>query len=92
MSKQKKKHSTTKNTHPNKAVTGTMKGRLEVTRSGLGFVIPENGTGDLLVRPGDFNTALNGDTVIAKVIKESFTTKKKKAELWKWYNADKQNL
>lgn len=77
MSKQKKKHSTTKNTHPNRETTGTMKGRLEVTRSGLGFVIPDNGTGDLLVRPGDFNTALNGDTVIAKVVKESFTTKKK---------------
>lgn len=81
MSKQKKKHSTTKNTHPNRETTGTMKGRLEVTRSGLGFVIPDNGTGDLLVRPGDFNTALNGDTVIAKVVKESFTTKKKEGRI-----------
>ncbi|MBS1642153.1 MAG: ribonuclease R [Bacteroidetes bacterium] len=81
MKKKKTKHTTTKNTHPNKAISGTLKGRLEVTRSGLGFVIPETGTGDLLIRPGDFNTALNGDTVIAKVIKESFTTKKKEGRI-----------
>ncbi|ANE49325.1 ribonuclease R [Flavisolibacter tropicus] len=41
----------------------TYKGRLEITRSGMGFVIVEGLESDVLVRPPDFNTALNGDTV-----------------------------
>ena len=43
------------------------KGLLEVTRSGMGFVIIENLDTDVLVRPGDFNTALHGDVVKVKV-------------------------
>ena len=43
------------------------KGLLEVTRSGMGFVIIENLDTDVLVRPGDFNTALHGDVVNVKV-------------------------
>ena len=39
------------------------KGVLEVTRSGMGFVIVENLETDVLVRPNDFNTALHGDVV-----------------------------
>lgn len=38
-------------------------GRLDVTRSGMGFVIIEGREQDILVRPSDFNTALHGDTV-----------------------------
>jgi ribonuclease R len=38
-------------------------GRLDVTRSGMGFVIIEGREQDVLVRPSDFNTALHGDTV-----------------------------
>jgi len=38
-------------------------GRLDVTRSGMGFVIIEGRDQDILVRPSDFNTALHGDTV-----------------------------
>src|SRR5690349_20458210 len=52
-------------------------GILEVTRSGIGYVVISDGSGDILVRPYDFNTALNGDTVRVKVTKENpFTTKK----------------
>ncbi len=40
---------------------GLLKGRLEITRSGMGFVIVEKQEQDVLVRPNDFNTALNGD-------------------------------
>lgn len=40
-----------------------MTGRLDVTRSGMGFVIIEGREQDVLVRPSDFNTALHGDTV-----------------------------
>ena len=39
------------------------KGVLEITRSGMGFVIVEGLDADILVRPNDFNTALHGDTV-----------------------------
>ena len=42
-------------------------GRLDVTRSGMGFVIVEGRDQDVLVRPGDFNTALHGDTVRVRV-------------------------
>ncbi|MCK9402466.1 MAG: ribonuclease R [Chitinophagaceae bacterium] len=59
----------------------TLKGKLEVTRSGMGYVIIENVTGDVLVRPGDFTTALNGDTVRVKVIKENVRTGKKEGKI-----------
>src|SRR5882672_8755085 len=42
-------------------------GRLDVTRSGMGFVTVEGREQDLLVRPSDFNTALHGDTVQVRV-------------------------
>lgn len=57
------------------------KGRLEVTRSGMGYVIIENGTGDIMVKPGDFATALNGDIVRVKVIKENSRTGKKEGKV-----------
>jgi ribonuclease R len=47
------------------------KGRLEVTRSGMGFVIVENLEQDLMIRPSDFNTALHGDTVRVRVANKS---------------------
>ncbi len=59
----------------------TLKGRLEVTRSGMGYVIVENVEGDVLVRPGDFTTALNGDTVRVKVVKENLRTGKKEGKV-----------
>src|SRR5215213_2673338 len=43
------------------------KGILEVTRSGMGFVVVQNLETDILVRPNDFNTALHGDVVKVKV-------------------------
>lgn len=59
----------------------TLKGKLEVTRSGMGYVIIENADGDVLVRPGDFNTALNGDTVRVKVVRENMRTGKKEGKI-----------
>jgi ribonuclease R len=41
----------------------TIKGRLDITRSGIGYVIVDKVPNDILVRPSDFNTALHGDTV-----------------------------
>lgn len=45
----------------------SVKGKLEITRSGMGYVIVEGREKDLLVRPHDFNKAMDGDTVRVKV-------------------------
>ena len=58
-----------------------LKGTLEITRSGMGYVVIADGSGDVLVRPGDFNTALHGDTVNVKVIKENLVTSKKEGRI-----------
>ena len=61
-----------KNQHKKKKGSTTSqayKGTLEVTRSGIGFVIAQNLEQDILVRPNDFNTALHGDTVRVRIIK-----------------------
>src|SRR5450631_2175663 len=50
-----------------KTVTQLYKGVLEVTRSGMGFVIAKALDRDVLVRPNDFNTAMHGDTVLVKI-------------------------
>jgi ribonuclease R len=47
--------------------TGGMKGKLEITRSGMGYVVMEVEGKDVLIRPGDLNTALHGDIVKVKV-------------------------
>ncbi|HVY75063.1 MAG TPA: hypothetical protein VG890_09550, partial [Puia sp.] len=43
------------------------RGVLEVTRSGMGFVISKSFGQDILVRPNDFNTAMHGDTVLVRI-------------------------
>lgn len=58
-------------------------GTLEITRSGLGFVVVENEENDILVRPNDMNHALNGDKVEVKVIKENTSTKKREGRITK---------
>lgn len=40
-----------------------LKGKLEITRSGMGFVVVEGEESDILIRPTDFNTAMHGDVV-----------------------------
>ncbi|HVX51775.1 MAG TPA: ribonuclease R [Chitinophagaceae bacterium] len=57
------------------------KGTLDIARSGIGYVIIADGSGDVLVRPGDFNTALHGDTVRVKVTKENMTTGRKEGKI-----------
>ncbi len=58
-----------------------LKGTLDIARSGIGYVVIANGTGDVLVRPGDFNTALHGDTVRVKVTRENIATGKKEGKI-----------
>ncbi|HOZ85168.1 MAG TPA: ribonuclease R [Niabella sp.] len=45
----------------------TMKGRLEITRSGRGFVIVEGLEEDVMIAPDGLKNALNGDTVRIKL-------------------------
>lgn len=40
-----------------------LKGTLDITRSGMGYVTIEGMEVDIIIRPSDFNTALHGDTV-----------------------------
>ncbi|MDB5205364.1 MAG: ribonuclease [Flavisolibacter sp.] len=47
-----------------------VKGKLEITRSGMGFVIVEGQETDILVRPSDFNTAMHGDVVRVRIKEE----------------------
>ncbi len=70
--KKKKKKSTSQDTY---------KGRLDVTRSGMGFVIVENMDKDILVRPNDFNTALHGDTVRVRVVNNSAKSGRTQGEI-----------
>ena len=52
-----------------KKITGTkkssqvkvVKGVLDISRSGIGFVLVEGMDKDVLVRPNDFNRAFHGD-------------------------------
>ena len=44
-----------------------LRGRIDITRSGTGFVTVEGLDTDILIRPGDFNTALHGDQVMVAV-------------------------
>lgn len=58
----------TKRKHKTSEETGkTFKGNLDITRSGMGFVVVPALETDILIRPGDFNTAMHGDTVIVRI-------------------------
>lgn len=48
-----------------------VKGKLEITRSGMGYVVSEQTDRDVIVKRGDFNTALHGDTVKVKITREN---------------------
>jgi ribonuclease R len=62
-----RKHTHRKKQKSRKHADQSVKGVLEITRSGVGFVmVPEMET-DVLIKPGDFHTALHGDTVRVKI-------------------------
>ena len=62
-----KEKTTTKRT----SQTVTLKGKLDISRSGMGYVIVEGLEKDIVVRPGDFGRAFHGDTVKVQVSKDS---------------------
>ena len=57
-----------------KKPTPLLKGKLEITRSGMGYVIVEGRDKDLLVKPQDFNKAMDGDTVRVR-IKDNYSSR-----------------
>ncbi len=76
MSRKKEKNKNKQTSHQQ-----LQKGTLDIARSGIGYVVIADGTGDVLVRPGDFNTALHGDTVRVKVTKENLATGRKEGKI-----------
>jgi len=77
----KKKKINKNRTGSNSFSHGIIKGRLEITRSGMGYVIIEKDGSDVMVKPGDFNTALNGDLVRVKVTKQNPRTGKREGKI-----------
>ena len=57
------------------------KGKLEITRSGVGYVVMQGEDNDVLVRPNNFLNALNGDTVRVKIIRENGRGGKREGEV-----------
>lgn len=70
-----------KNKHGKGGDQPALTGALEITRSGIGYVVIAGGAGDVLVRPGNFNNALHGDTVRVKVTKMNPITGKKEGRI-----------
>ncbi|MBC7588035.1 MAG: ribonuclease R [Chitinophagaceae bacterium] len=60
---------------------GLIKGVLDIARSGIGYVVVPDGSGDVLVRSNDFLTALHGDTVRVKVTKENMSSGRKEGKI-----------
>ncbi len=58
--------------------TDIVKGRLDISKSGMGYVIVEGNDKDIIVRPNDFNRAFHGDIVRVQVNKG--VTKDKRQE------------
>jgi len=51
--------------------TTSVKGKLDISRSGVGYVIVEGMEKDIVVRPGDFGRAFHGDTVKVQISNDS---------------------
>ena len=56
--------------------TKILKGKLDISRSGMGFVIVENQEKDIIVRPNDFGKAFHGDTVRVQIATGGVGTKR----------------
>ena len=66
MSKQQKSNSPKKSSQ-----VQVLKGRLDISRSGMGFVIVEGREKDIMIKPNDFGKAFHGDTVRVQVAKDA---------------------
>ena len=57
------------------------KGKLDITRSGMGYVVVDRLETDILVRPNGFNTALHGDMVRVRIIGDQARSGRKQGEV-----------
>jgi len=62
-------------------VVATLKGKIDITRSGMGYVIVDNNAIDIMVRPSDMSNALHGDIVRVKITRENGRTGKKEGKV-----------
>jgi ribonuclease R len=76
MKEKKNKKNNSKNTTKNTSKETLVKGVLDITRSGMGYVVTGDDN-DIIVRPHDFGTAMHGDTVMAKVTKINPNSKRR---------------
>ncbi len=58
-----------------------LKGKLDISRSGMGFVIVENQEKDILIKPNDFGKAFHGDIVRVQVAKGLAVTKRAEGKI-----------
>ncbi|MFN8251373.1 MAG: ribonuclease R [Ferruginibacter sp.] len=72
MSKKQKSSKKTSHAKHTRQFTGV----LDISRSGMGFVMVEGEDKDILVRPNDFNRAFHGDTVKVQVDKHAIPGKR----------------
>ncbi len=75
------KENTKKNNRP--SPDDSFQGVLDITRSGMGYVVVENLATDILIRPNHFNTAMHGDKVSVKILSESGKSGRKQGEVIK---------
>ncbi len=63
--------SKTETKHKKASSSKILKGRLDISRSGMGFVIVEGTETDIMVKPHNFGKAFHGDTVRVQLEKET---------------------
>ncbi len=59
----------------------TAKGVLEITRSGLAYVVTGDTEGDVLVRPAGYNRAFHGDTVRVSISRDGWDGRKREGRV-----------
>lgn len=67
--------------HHNGSKAKVTSGTLDITRSGMGFVVIQGESQDIMVRPTDFNTALHGDTVRVMIKGDAMKKGRKQGEV-----------
>ncbi|MEO6582862.1 MAG: ribonuclease R [Ferruginibacter sp.] len=59
----------------------TVKGKLDISRSGMGFVMVEGEEKDIMVKPNDFGRAFHGDTVRVQISEQTARGKRTEGKI-----------
>ncbi len=70
-----------KTTTKKSSQTVTVKGKLDISRSGMGYVIVDGLEKDIVIRPNDFGRAFHGDTVKVQINNESARGKRTEGKI-----------